>query len=37
VVVVVAMRRLTSPATGNQQPATDDAYVDRVRELVEKP
>ena len=33
--VVVTLRRLSSP-TDNRQPATDNAYLDRVRELVEK-
>lgn len=36
ILVVVTLRRLSSPATGHRQPATDNVYLDRVRELVEK-
>src|SRR5258708_25770921 len=34
VLVVITLRRLSAP-TDNRQPATDNAYLDRVRELVE--
>ena len=34
-VVAVTLRRLTSP-TDNRQPTTDNSYIERVRELVEK-
>jgi cytochrome c-type biogenesis protein CcmH len=36
VLVVITLRRLSSPTTENRHPATDNLYLDRVRELVEK-
>jgi cytochrome c-type biogenesis protein CcmH len=35
VLVVVTLRRISTP-TDNRPPATDNSYLDRVRELVEK-
>jgi cytochrome c-type biogenesis protein CcmH len=34
--VVITLRRLSSPTTENREPRTENAYLDRVRELVEK-
>jgi cytochrome c-type biogenesis protein CcmH/NrfF len=36
VLVVVTLRRLSSPTTENRELRTDNPYLDRVRELVEK-
>jgi cytochrome c-type biogenesis protein CcmH len=36
VLVVVTLRRLSSPRTENREPRTENPYLDRVRELVEK-
>jgi cytochrome c-type biogenesis protein CcmH len=34
--VVITLRRLSSPTTENREPRTENVYLDRVRELVEK-
>ena len=36
VIVVITLRRLSGPPADNRQPTTDNPYLDRVRELVQK-